>query len=196
MIDLVKIDQDLALWINGFVGRSGALDALMGALVSDYLIPVFSSLVLLGLWFSGSSDAERYRNQLITLTGGVAIGFSNGLVSIANVIVFRDRPFVNLDINLNFYAPTDSSFPANPASVGFAIATVVWMRHRRLGTALYVIAALWGLARVYAGVHYPTDIVGGAFIGIIAALLAAGLVRRLAFIPRHVFRAFRAVYIA
>jgi len=196
MSQLAHIDEALVLWLNGFVGRSTALDALMEALVSDYLVPVLSSLVLLGLWFSGSSDAERYRNQLVTLTGGIAVGFSNALVTISNLLTFRDRPFVDLDINLYFYAPTESSFPANPASVGFAIATVVWIRHRRLGAALYVLASLWGLARVYAGVHYPTDIVGGAILGVIAASLATGLVGRLAFIPRHVFKAFRAVYVA
>lgn len=196
MSQLAQIDEALVLWLNGFVGRSALLDALMEALVSDYLVPVLSSLVLLGLWFSGSSDAERYRNQLVTLTGGIAVGFANALVTIANLLTFRDRPFADLDINLFFYAPTDSSFPANPASVGFAIATVVWVRHRRLGAALYVLASLWGLARVYAGVHYPTDILGGAILGVIAASLATGLMRRLAFIPRHVFKAFRAVYVA
>jgi undecaprenyl-diphosphatase len=191
-----QLDQSLVLWINGIGGRSVLLDASMDVLVSDYLAPVLASLVLLGLWFSGWSDAQRYQNQLVTLTGGIAVGFANALVTIVNALMFRDRPFVNLDVSLYFYAPTDSSFPANAASVGFAIATPVFLRHRRLGGALYLLAALWGLARVYAGVHYPSDILGGAVIGIIAALLAAGLVRLLAFIPRHVFRAFRAVYIA
>jgi undecaprenyl-diphosphatase len=196
MNQLAQIDEALVLWLNAFVGRSALLDSVMEALVSDYLVPVLSSLVLLGLWFSGTSDAERYRNQLVTLTGGIAVGFANALVTMANLLTFRNRPFVDLDINLYFYAPTDSSFPANPASVGFAIATVVWVRHRRFGAALYVLASLWGLARVYAGVHYPTDIFAGAIVGVIAALLAAALVQRLAFIPRHVFKAFRAVYIA
>jgi undecaprenyl-diphosphatase len=196
MNQLAQIDEALVLWLNAFVGRSALLDSVMEALVSDYLVPVLSSLVLLGLWFSGTSDAERYRNQLVTLTGGIAVGFANALVTMANLLTFRNRPFVDLDINLYFYAPTDSSFPANPASVGFAIATVVWVRHRRFGAALYVLASLWGLARVYAGVHYPTDIFAGAIVGVIAALLAAALVQRLAFIPHHVFKAFRAVYIA
>ena len=191
-----QLDQSLVLWINGFGGRSALFDAVMDVLVSDYLVPVLASLVLLGLWFSGSSDAQRYQNQLVTLTGGIAVGFANGLVTIVNGLMFRDRPFVDLDVSLRFYPPTDSSFPANAASVGFAIATAVSLRHRRLGVALHLLAASWGLARVYAGVHYPSDILGGAVIGVGAALLAAGLVRFAAFIPRHVFRAFRAVYIA
>jgi undecaprenyl-diphosphatase len=190
------MDEALVLWLNGFVGQSVALDAVMEIAVSDYFTPVVSSLVLLGLWFAGSTDAERYQNQLITLIGGISVGFANAQVAIVNALVFRERPFVDLDINLHFYPPTDSSFPANAAGVAFGIATAVWMRHHRLGSALYALAGLWGIARIYAGIHYPSDILAGAVIGIIAAILAAGLVRLLAFIPRHVFRAFRSVYLA
>ncbi len=191
-----QLDHSMVLWLNGFVGNSRLVDSVMEALVSDYLSPVLSSLVLLGLWFSGSSEAQRYQNQIVTLTGGAAIGLSNAMVMMVNGLMFRERPFVDHDITLYFYAPTDSSFPANSASVGFAIATVVWLRHRRLGGALYVLAATWGLARVSAGVHYPSDILAGAVIGVTGALLAAGLVRLLEPIPRNVFKAFRVVYIA
>lgn len=193
---MIELDHSVMLWLNGFAGNSRLVDSVMQALVSDYLSPVLSSLVLLGLWFSGSSNVERYQNQLVTLTGGIAIGFSNAMVMMVNGLIFRERPFVDHDISVHFYAPTDSSFPANSASVGFAIATAVWLRHRRLGSALYVLAAIWGLARVYAGVHYPSDIFAGAVIGVIGALLAAGIVRILAFIPRNVFKAFRMIYIA
>lgn len=191
-----ELDQSLVLWANGLVGQSKLLDGFMEVLVSDYFTPVLNSLVLLGLWFSGETDAKRYQNQLTTLIGGIAVGFSNAQVAIINALVFRDRPFVGLDINLHFYPPTDSSFPANAASVAFAMATAVFLRHRRLGGALYTLAAFWGISRVYSGVHYPSDIIGGAVIGAIAALLAASLVRFLAFIPRNVFKVFRAVYIA
>lgn len=191
-----QLDHLIVIWLNGFAGNSRLVDFFMEALVSDYLSPVLSSLVLLGLWFKGSSDVERYQNQLVTLTGAIAIGLSNAMVMMVNGLMFRERPFVNHDISLHFYAPTDSSFPANSACVGFAIATAVFLRHRRLGSALYVLAAIWGLARVYAGVHYPSDILAGAVIGVIGALLAAGTVRVLAFIPRYVFNAFRTIYIA
>lgn len=190
------MDESLVLWLNGFVGKSALLDGLMEALVSDYLVPVLGSLALLGLWFSGSSDADRYRNQLTTLIGGVSVGFANAQVAVVNALMFRDRPFVGLEIDLHFYAPTDSSFPANAAGVGFSIATAVFIRNRRLGITLYALAGLWGLARVYAGVHYPSDILAGAVIGVIAALLATGVVRLFDVIPRNLFRAFRSVYIA
>ena len=189
------MDDAIVIWLNGWVGRSVLLDKLMEAVVSDYLVPVFGSLVLLGLWFSGGGNGERLTNQLTTITGTIAVGFANGLVTLVNAQVFRARPFADLDLNLAFYEPTDSSFPANAAGVGFALATAVFLRHRRLGVALYLLAALWGLARVYVGVHYASDVLAGAAIGVVAALLAAGLVRAAAPALRSVLRAFQSLYV-
>ena len=70
------------------------------------------------------------------------------------------------------------------------------MRHRRTGAALYALAALWGLARVYAGVHYPTDVIGGAVVGIAAGLAMTLLWRRLIAVPRAILRVMSSIYLA
>ena len=61
------MDEAVLLWLNGYVGRSSVLDGLMDVLVSDYLVPVLLSLALLALWFHGDSDADRLRNQLVSV---------------------------------------------------------------------------------------------------------------------------------
>lgn len=188
------MEESIVFWLNGWAGRSGLLDGLMEALVSDYLVPVWASLVLVGLWFHGASAAERFSNQLVTITGALAVGLANAQVGIINQFVFRARPFMNLDLDVHFYLPTDSSFPANTAGVGFAIATAVFLRHRKLGGALYALAALWGIARVSAGVHYPSDVLAGALVGIVAAVAATVIVRLGAFILRPVLRTFNLFY--
>ncbi|MEE8518620.1 MAG: phosphatase PAP2 family protein, partial [Dehalococcoidia bacterium] len=170
------MEAGIVEWLNGGVGTLQLFDDFMEAMVNDYLVPVFGSLVLVGLWFSGDGTT-RFANQLATITGTMAIGFANGLTAAVNGLWARDRPFVDSDLELLFYRPTDSSFPANVAAVGFGLATAVFLRHRRVGLALYLLAFLWGFARVYAGVHYPTDILAGALIGIVAALAAALVVR-------------------
>jgi undecaprenyl-diphosphatase len=95
-----------------------------------------------------------------------------------------------------FYPPTDSSFPANSAGVAFSIATVVFFHHRKLGLLMYALAFMWGLARVFAGVHYPTDILGGAVIGVAFAFFSMGFVRVFSFVARFVLRIARLIYIA
>lgn len=190
------MDSSIVLWLNGWGGRSFILDAFMEAFVSDYLAPVFISLVLLTLWFHGACSEDRIKNQLTTIAGTMSVGFANLLVSVVNLAMFRDRPFVDLDVTLHFYAPTDSSFPANIAAVGFAVATVVLVRHRALGLALYGVAAMWGIARVYAGVHYPSDILAGAGLGLAAAVGAIYATRALGFVLLPMLRIFRFLYVA
>ena len=190
------MDEAILLWLNGWTGRSPLLDGLMEVVVSDYLVPVLLSLVLLALWFHGDSDAERLSNQLVSVAGAMGIGFANLLISILNTRFVRDRPFVDLDLTLAFYEPTDSSFPANVAAVGFAAASAIVLRHRRLGAALYAIAVAWSVARVSAGVHYPSDILAGAVVGIVAATAAVLFTRVLLVILNPVLRFFRLVYMA
>ena len=189
------MDAAIVRWLNGGVGRAPVLDAFVEPLVSDFLVPVVGSLVLLGLWFYGG-DAERFRNQLVTIVGVSSVGAANGLTTIVNTLVCRQRPYLDHDLTLLFYGPTDCSFPSNATAVGFALATAVFFRHRRLGAALYVLAVLWGVARVYAGVHYPSDVLAGAAVGVLGALVASFVVRSLMVVPRTVLRAFRWVYLA
>ena len=181
--------------LNAGVGKFAPFDMLMEAFVSDYLVPVAGSLVLLGLWFYGNG-ATRPSNQTTTMIAAAAIGGANLVTTILNDLVNRTRPFVDNDLTLLFYEPTDPSFPSNAASVGFALATAVFLRHRVLGAWLYLLAFLWGFARIYAGVHYPTDVLGGAVIGAASALAVAAAFRLLAFAPRAVLRTLRLVYAA
>ena len=189
------MDGAIVRLLNSGVGGVAPFDWLMNVLVSDYFVPVTGSLSLIALWMTGPHQ-WRPTNQITTMVAAAAIGAANAITTVINGIVDRPRPFVDNDLTLLFYAPTDPSFPSNTASVGFALATAVFLRHRRLGGALYVLAFCWGFARVYAGVHYPTDILAGAGVGIMAALLAATLFRLFAFVPSYALRWLRLVYAA
>lgn len=189
------MDSTIVKWLNSGVGNAGIWDDFMRAVVSDYLVPMLGSLVLLGLWFWGTGE-ERTRNQLTTIAGAMGIGFANLATFLVNDAYFRARPFVDLDLTLLFYEPTDSSFPANSAAMGFAIATVVFVLHRRLGLALYGVAFLYGFARVYSGVHYPSDVLAGASIGVVMALAASGGTRLLEPLLRRILRVARILSLA
>ena len=189
------MDGAIVRWLNDGVGALAPLDAVVRVLVSDFFVPVTGSLVLFGFWLRGRG-AERFANQVATIVGASSVGVANGVTAFINAQFFRPRPFLDNELTLLFYEPTDSSFPSNAAAVGFALATAVFVRHRGMGAALYALAALWALARVYAGVHYPTDVIGGAVVGIASGIAMTLLWRRLIAVPRAILRAMAEVYLA
>jgi undecaprenyl-diphosphatase len=64
------------------------------------------------------------------------------------------------------HPPHDASFPSGHAATSFAAATVLSFARPRWAPAFYLLALAIGFSRVYVGVHYPLDIVGGAVLGI------------------------------
>ncbi len=167
----MSFDFQLFQLINNLAGRNPILDGLMCLLVNDYFLTTSMSLILVAFWFEGQDRGQRERNQKAVLRAIVTLFIANILLKLCNLVYFRPRPFVGHEVNLLFYRPTDSSFPSNPATVGFSLAVAVWLYHRRLGALLLALATLFGLSRVYCGVHYPSDIVAGALLGGLSAYL-------------------------
>ncbi|MCH7969527.1 MAG: phosphatase PAP2 family protein [Chloroflexi bacterium] len=163
-----SLDADLVIWLNGLSGNVVIFDDLMRLVASDYLMPLTFSLGMLALWLSGRNPVERAKYQLATLVGISALALSNGAVWLINITWDRPRPFVDHgdQLNLLFYPPTDPSFPANPVAIGFASAAAAWSVNRKFGWWLFAAATVYGFSRLYAGVFYPTDIIGGAIVGV------------------------------
>ena len=90
--------------------------------------------------------------------------------------VRRQRPYEAHGVRRLIGAPTGSSFPSGHACVATAFATVLANRSRVRGArrAFYGIASWVAASRVYVGVHYPTDVIGGAGLGLSLGALWRG----------------------
>ncbi|TMM33884.1 MAG: phosphatase PAP2 family protein [Actinobacteria bacterium] len=81
--------------------------------------------------------------------------------------------------------PHDGSFPSGHATSSFACATILSIYAPRAAPAFFLLAAAIAWSRVYAGVHYPLDVLGGAVLGVLVAIA----LRWLAVGPRRSRRA-------
>ncbi|MDD5605090.1 MAG: phosphatase PAP2 family protein [Dehalococcoidales bacterium] len=166
----LELDQNLFLWINGLSGRFPIIDNIISAIANDYFIIVFCCMIMMALW-TGIKNADNRRHmQKGIMVASSSLGTAQGMVEIINNFWQRPRPFEELDVNLLFYPPTDPSFPSNSASVLFAMAWGIFLYDRKVGSVLLAIAASMGFSRVYVGIHYPLDIIGGAALGFLVAL--------------------------
>lgn len=72
--------------------------------------------------------------------------------------------------------PHGGSFPSGHAATSFACATVLAFAAPRLAPAFFALAAAIAWSRVYVGVHYPLDVLGGAALGVLVAIALRWLV--------------------
>ena len=95
-------------------------------------------------------------------------------------LVARTRPYEVVDgLHRIIEAQSDYSFPSGHTGSAFAVAVVVFlMCPRKIGVPVLVFAFVIAFSRLYVGVHFPTDVLGGALIGAVIAYLVCAVYQR------------------
>lgn len=94
-------------------------------------------------------------------------------------LVARTRPFdVNTAVQLLIERPSDYSFPSGHTASSFAAAAALYFSRKKLWIPAVILAGLIAFSRLYLYVHYPTDVLAGAVIGILMGWIASMLVHR------------------
>lgn len=87
-------------------------------------------------------------------------------------IIARPRPFIdNPNVLLLIPPPNGYSCPSNHASSSFAVAAMLCFYEKKSGIAALVLASLIAFSRIFLFVHYPTDVLLGAAMGILCSVL-------------------------
>ncbi len=85
------------------------------------------------------------------------------------------RPFQIQDIlPLTTTVPSDGAFPSTHTAVAVALSITIYKHDKKVGILYLLLAGMVGVARIFAHVHYPVDIIGGATIGLIVSSLTSG----------------------
>lgn len=169
------VDWSLTSTINGLArDLPHAVDSALGFL-GEYGVPLASVLVLLGAWLRARHRADAAESVAGVLWAGLAAGVALILNVPVRAMVERPRPFVShpgqLDLLMDHQA--NGSFASDHATFTMALAVGLLLVNRRYGLIALGLAGFEGLLRVFMGVHYPTDVIGGFALGTATTLLLA-----------------------
>jgi undecaprenyl-diphosphatase len=106
----------------------------------------------------------------------LAVLAADALAGLVKMLVGEKRP--DNDTGALIAIPHSHSFPSGHTATAFAGATILSYLVPRAAPAFFVLAAAIAYSRLYVGVHFPLDVIGGAVIGVATALLLLAAVRR------------------
>jgi len=162
----MTLDTDILFFLNGFASKSTFLDSLI-VFCASYLPWLLVASFLLWLYFSSSSTREKIYILGVTALSALVARF--GITEIIRFFYHRPRPFVAFSQIHALFSDTEWSFPSGHAAFFFALASAVFFFNKKWGVALFIGTVIVTIGRVAAGVHYPSDIIGGMLIGIAVA---------------------------
>lgn len=142
----------------------------MQDIIIEFFATFFIWILYSGLLYLWVIDGKVLKEEVIhaIFAGGVAFIIVYAIKHFYPTL----RPFMingeKIDVLI---PPSDSAFPSSHTALAFSLAVTIFTHDKKVGWFYLLGALLIGIARVLANVHYPVDILGGAFIGILVAVV-------------------------
>ena len=166
MLDaLIQLDGNILLWIQEYIRN-------------DFLTPIITFITKLGdagmVWIAIAVLLLCFKKTRKT---GLLVGFALiGSLVVNNIILknlfARIRPYEVIEgLKILIEKPGEFSFPSGHTGSSFAAGVMLFLAcPKKYGVPALVLAFLIGLSRLYVGVHYPTDVLGGMVTGTLIAV--------------------------
>ena len=109
----------------------------------------------------------------------VAMVIAMGLTDLLKAVFNLPRPFQipSLGITARGEIPTNPGFPSGHTTKAFTVATVIWSRFAAWRIPFAVLAISTGVSMIILGLHFPSDVIGGVFLGIFCGTFVLGLAK-------------------
>ncbi len=134
---------------------------IFGAKYLFLLAPAVASIWLLRL--------PKDQKRKVAAFGLIALPAIYVAAKIGSALYFDPRPFVVGGFSPLIPHKADNGFPSDHTLITAAIASVVYYFNKNVSTAIWWLAVMVGISRVYAGVHHPVDILGSLAIAAIVS---------------------------
>ncbi|MHC0429541.1 phosphatase PAP2 family protein [Streptomyces sp. O3] len=169
-------DVELLYDINGLSERTpGWLDQTL-AFVGEYGLLAAMVLLVLWCWITVRRGADPEGTVAAVLWAPLAAAGATLVNVPIRGFVERPRPFVDHEgLAVLVDGKAGFAFVSDHATLAMALGVGLFVAHRKFGLAAIGLAVLEGVLRVFLGVHYPTDVIGGFALGTAVTLLLAPL---------------------
>lgn len=142
---------------------------------------VFSAHYLIYIMFAvtavciGYLTIKKQWREVMLFSLTLVVSFT--ILSIASKLFISDRPFVDSTVTQLIAHAANQSFPSDhtAGSMTIALALLAFTRFKKIGWVFVLIASLIGFSRIFAGVHYPFDILGGIATALLGTLIVYGI---------------------
>ena len=159
-----EMDIKIFYFFNSLAGQSVFWDYIF-IFLARYLWYLLITVFLVHLFFN---KQIRRRQKIFWFTSAlVSTAIARGIVAeVVRFFYHNPRPFVNNHV-VRLISENSYSFPSGHAIFFFALATIIFFYNKRLAYWLGGGGIVMSLARIIAGVHWPSDILGGIVLGIL-----------------------------
>ncbi|MEZ2659515.1 undecaprenyl-diphosphatase [Aneurinibacillus aneurinilyticus] len=147
--------------------------------LADYML-YFLCLSIVVYWFTRTNQ-----NRMMVIQAVLAFIFAELLGRIAGQFHSHYQPFAVLPhVNKLIEHDIDNSFPSDHTILFFSVCISFWLVRKKSGWLWLMLPFCVAISRIWVGVHYPIDVVTGAFLGVISALFVYWLVPKLSSIKQ------------
>jgi len=159
--------------------------ALYRSISGDTLVPLIYGIATVGdlIWaplvfwlYVFRKDSNEWTSSLIL---AVAMVTAMSLTDVLKAAFNLPRPFQvpSLGIVARGEIPSNPGFPSGHTTNAFTVATVIWSRYTAWRVPFVLLAIATGVSMIILGLHFPSDVIGGASLGIFSGTFALGLAK-------------------
>ena len=188
MTMVYQLDIIILRWLNSWTGASIFFDwAIIFRATYLFYALVAALLLFTGLTFLPRFRAYRRKNfELVIFALISAIIARFGVTELIRFFYNRPRPFEALEgVHQLVNQAGGGSFPSGHAAFSFALAAAVAFYYPKTSVLFFLAAFSMGMGRIAAGVHWPSDILGGAIVGVLTALALQYILKKKILLKFH-----------
>lgn len=166
------IDKILTQAINNLSEHVPLIDFAV-IWLAKLIVPIMVGLMIWNWWSKHSRERARY----VSTASGLSFGLALAINQVISHIAMRPRPY-DAGISELIVSPTpDFSFPSDHSAAAFSIAFALVILRHSWGQFFMFLAVFLSFSRVFIGIHYFSDVMGGMLSGFVAALIVVNIYR-------------------